>query len=79
MSEHLQATLIELVSVIASRKVLKEPIKVPRPGADTDPRAAARRQQEQQERALGGAPANDLDSAFKQGIGVLAATSKRVR
>lgn len=80
MGDHLQATLIEVVSVIAARKQLKEPIKVPRPNIADDPREAAQRQQREQEQALGVAtPKGELDSAFKQGIGVLAKTSKRVR
>lgn len=69
--DHLTATSLEVLSVIAAKKQLKEPIKVPRP--------SEARQGQRQPDSRGGPPARDLDSAFKQGIGVLAASSKKVR
>lgn len=67
MQNELTALLIEITSITATEKTrLKSPIKVPRPGeAKSGAKAAA------------AGVTNIPDDPVKQGIAVLAATSKR--
>lgn len=63
VTDDLLALMVEVSSVTASGRQLKKPIEVPRPKRNKAPRHHAQTQQ---------------DAAFKKGIGVLAATTKRV-
>lgn len=65
MTDDLLALLVEVTSVPAAGRQLKKPIQLKRPQQD---KPAARRP----------ATTDEVDAAFKKGIGVLAATARGV-